>query len=81
MSDNDWAQQVAMNENVFATLISSGEDLSDGRHVIHYLYGGDIPALSEALRAQGYVVSPTATRRASLRKISPSPTRIGRRKP
>lgn len=61
MADNDWAQQVAMNESVFATLISSGEDLSDGRHVIHYLYGGDIPALSEALSAKGYVVSPTAT--------------------
>ena len=35
MADNDWEQQVLMNEPVFAALRGAGEDLSDERHVIH----------------------------------------------
>jgi hypothetical protein len=61
MADNDWQQQVQMNENVFAALTSNGEDLSDGRHVIHYFYDGDINGLKEALGNDGYVVSSTQT--------------------
>jgi hypothetical protein len=61
MADNDWRQQVLMNEGVFSTLTSSGEDLSDGRHVIHYFYDGDVDGLKAALREVGYVVSPTNT--------------------
>ena len=61
MADNDWQQQVLMNEALFATLTSSGEDLSDGRHVIHYFYDGDVDGLKEALGNDGYVVSSTNT--------------------
>ena len=61
MADNDWQQQVLMNEAVFSTLTSNGEDLSDGRHVIHYFYDGDVDGLKEALAGEGYVVSPTNT--------------------
>ena len=61
MADNDWQQQMAMNEHVFEALTSNGEDLSDGRHVIHYFYDGDVDGLREALGGQGYVVSPTNT--------------------
>lgn len=58
---NDWQQQVAMNEPVFAMLVSNGEDLTDGRHVVHYFYDGDVDGLSKALSDEGYTVSPTAT--------------------
>lgn len=61
MAGNDWQQQVAMNEHVFEALTSNGEDLSDGRHVIHYFYDGDVDGLKAALGEQGYVVSPTNT--------------------
>jgi len=61
MADNDWQQQVLMNEGVFSALTSNGEDLSDGRHVIHYFYDGDVDGLKEALGSDGYVVSSTAT--------------------
>ena len=61
MADNDWQSQVLMNEGVFSALTSNGEDLSDGRHVIHYFYDGDVDGLREALAGQGYVVSPTNT--------------------
>ena len=61
MAENDWANQVAMNEQVFAQLLGHGEDLSDGRHVIHYFYDGDVEGLSKALIEQGFVVRPTAT--------------------
>ena len=61
MADNDWQQQVLMNEAVFSALISNGEDLSDGRHVIHYFYDGDIDGLKAALAEDGYVVSSTNT--------------------
>jgi hypothetical protein len=46
MAENDWENQVAMNEQVFAQLLGHGEDLSDGRHVIHYFYDGDVEGLS-----------------------------------
>ena len=61
MADNDWQQQVLMNEAVFSTLTSNGESLSDGRHVIHYFYDGDVEGLSRALSEQGFVTRPTAT--------------------
>ncbi len=61
MADNDWQQQMLMNEGVFAALTSNGEDLSDGRHVIHYFYDGDVDGLSAALKEAGFEVSPTAT--------------------
>ncbi|WP_294121043.1 ribonuclease E inhibitor RraB [Sphingomonas sp.] len=59
MADNDWQQQVLMNEAVFSALTSNGEDLSDGRHVIHYFYDGDVNGLKEVLGNDGYVVSST----------------------
>jgi|SRR4051794_27250364 hypothetical protein len=61
MAENDWASQVTMNEHVFEALLSNGEDLSDGRHVIHYFYNGDVDGLSQALTGEGFVVRPTAT--------------------
>ena len=61
MADNDWQQQVLSNESVFAALTSHGENLSDGRHVIHYFYDGDVEGLGAALGEDGYVVSPTST--------------------
>lgn len=61
MAKNDWQQQVLSNEPVFAALTSHGEDLSDGRHVIHYFYDGDVDGLSKALGDAGYTVRPTAT--------------------
>jgi len=61
MDDNDWQQQVLMNEAVFSTLTSNGESLSDGRHVIHYFYDGDVNGLKEVLGNDGYVVSSTNT--------------------
>jgi len=61
MADNDWQKQVAMNEQVLAQLAGAGEDLSDGRHVIHYFYDGDVESLSAALSEGGYSVRPTAT--------------------
>ena len=61
MADNDWQSQVLMNETVFAALTSNGEDLSDGRHVIHYFYDGDAEGLSRALAEDGFEVRPTAT--------------------
>jgi hypothetical protein len=61
MADNDWQRQVAMNEHVFAQLLKAGEDLSDGRHVIHYFYDGDVEGLSQALAKEGFAVKPTAT--------------------
>ena len=61
MAENDWENQVAMNEQVFAQLLGQGEDLSDGRHVIHYFYDGDVEGLSRALSEQGFVTRPTAT--------------------
>ena len=61
MADNDWQSQVQMNEGVFSALTSNGEDLSDGRHVIHYFYDGDVDGLKAALGEQGYVVSSTNT--------------------
>ena len=61
MAENDWQQQVTMNEQVFAQLTGAGEDLSDGRHVIHYFYDGDVDGLSNALAEHGFSVRPTAT--------------------
>jgi hypothetical protein len=61
MANNDWQSQVLMNETVFATLTASGEDLSDGRHVIHYFYHGDVDGLKSALGDDGYEVSSTNT--------------------
>ena len=61
MAENDWENQVAMNEHVFAQLTGHGEDLSDGRHVIHYFYDGDVNGLKEVLGNDGYVVSSTNT--------------------
>ena len=61
MAQNDWTQQVAMNEPIFEALASAGEDLSDTRHVIHYFYDGDADGLSKALSAEGFTVRPTAT--------------------
>ena len=55
MAENDWENQVAMNEQVFAQLTGHGEDLSDGRHVIHYFYDGDVERLSKALSEEGAV--------------------------
>ena len=59
MADNDWQQQVLMNEPVFAALTYNGEDLSEGRHVINYFYDGDFDGRKDALAGQGYLVSPT----------------------
>ena len=61
MAENNWEQQVLMNEPVFAALEGAGEDLSDERHVIHYFYEGDVDGLSAALAAEGFEVRPTAT--------------------
>jgi hypothetical protein len=61
MAENDWQQQVAMNEQVFAQLLGAGEDLSDGRHVIHYFYDGEVEGLSQALSEAGFSVRPTTT--------------------
>src|SRR5687767_6921194 len=61
MAENDWEKQVLMNEPMFATFLTQGEDLSDERHVIHYFYGGDVDGLSAALAEQGYEVRPTET--------------------
>jgi hypothetical protein len=54
---NDWAQQVASNRPLFEEFLSSGEDLSDGRHVIHFFNGGNLDGLAKALSGKGYVVS------------------------
>ena len=61
MAENDWEQQVLMNEPVFAALRGAGEDLSDERHVVHYFYDGDVDGLSAALAEAGFEVRPTQT--------------------
>ena len=61
MAQNDWEQQVKMNEPVFAALRGAGEDLSDERHVIHYFYDGDVDGLTTALGEAGFETRPTAT--------------------
>ena len=53
MAENNWEQQVLMNEPVFAALEGAGEDLSDERHVIHYFYDGDVDGLSAAREIAG----------------------------
>ena len=52
MSDN--LKQVDLAKATLKVFTNQGEDLAEVRHVIHYFYGGNFPALESALKELGY---------------------------
>ena len=60
MSTNDAEAQAFLARKALAQFVEHGESLTDGRHIIHYFYGGNFAALGAALRELGYTVTATA---------------------
>ena len=56
-SEGDRQAQLALE--VLSMFVEKGEDLSDERHVIHYMYDGNWEAMGASLTELGYQVRPT----------------------
>jgi hypothetical protein len=59
---NDAPRKILEAQEVFNQLIAIGEQLSDGRHIIHYFYGVEdrLPGLRAELEAECYLVRDSA---------------------
>jgi hypothetical protein len=57
MSDN--LKHVDLAIETLRLFEERGEQMEDVRHVLHYLYGGNLAALGAALTELGYAVRPT----------------------
>ena len=57
LSDN--RNQIELAKDTLNIFADRGEDFSDVRHVLHFMYGGNFEALAASLRELGYAVKPT----------------------
>ncbi|MFC3441397.1 hypothetical protein ACFOKF_09370 [Sphingobium rhizovicinum] len=51
--------QIELAKETLKVFADRGEDFSDVRHVLHFMYGGNFEALGASLRELGYAVKPT----------------------
>ena len=57
--ESEGDRQFRLAKETLAVFVEQGEDLTDERHVIHYMYGGNWRAMGAALGELGYQVRPT----------------------